>query len=441
MRSVLSWNHLGYIKYVSVIILICLKFNVYAQALFVDKSDFFYQISPIYDFKQSIVSLTFDDGYDSQFKIGIPILKKRIIPATFYIITDRVDSVTKSLLFDNLSKDIEIGSHTVSHPDLVKIGNAKANEELLNSRSFLQKYFGINSGLTMSYPWGIYNSSVKQIAKSIYLAARSTDIGFNSLYTLDRYALKMQNFHKRVGAYKANMWVDHAIQNQLWLIEMIHGINNTGYSPIDSKALIEHLDYIKEVEDKIWCGTISNVIKYIDESKKAKIECNLCNDTIYKIRINDFMDDSIYNQPLSVKIKVPGNWDSIWISNSEKIKTEYYNKSKFILFNALPDNQLLTIRPGLISVPEKDIGIRLVYLSANPFFDNIRLALEVFDQSDIDIVLCDMNGKLLIHQEEKAVIGVINLFFDTSGISNGVYFLRVNSTDGSYKIIKKLVKI
>jgi hypothetical protein len=51
-----------------------------------------------------------------------------------------------------------------------------------------------------------------------------------------------------------------------------------------------------------------------------------------------------------------------------------------------------------------------------------------------------MNGKLLIHQEEKAVNGNINLFFNTSGIKSGVYFLRVSSNGGDY-IIKKLVKI
>ena len=221
---------------------------------------------------------------------------------------------------------------------------------------------------------------------------------------------------------------------------MIHGINNEGFSPIDSKVLIEHLDYIKTLDDKIWCSTVSNVIKYIDESKNAKIECDFCNDTVFKIRINDFMDDNIFDQLLSIRIKVPDNWDSIWLSNNEKVKTTYYNNSKFILFNALPDNQLLTIRPRLISVSEKDSGIRLIYLSANPFNYEIILSLEVLDQKNIDIVLLDMNGKLLIHQEEKAVNGIINLFFNTSGISSGVYFLRVSSNGSDY-IFKKLIKI
>jgi len=432
--------HLRVHDYIILLILISLSFNLGAQRLVVDNSNFFYQISPIYDFKQSIISLTFDDGYITQFTVALPLLKERNIPATFYVITDRLDSVTRSLISENISQEFEIGSHTVTHADLVKTGSENAKMELLNSRSFLQRNFGLNAGLTMSYPWGIYNRSVEQVAKSIYLAARSTDPGYNSFYTLDRYALKTQSFDMHTEVYRANQWIDYAIQNHLWLVEMIHGINKIGYSPIDSNVLSEHLDYIKKVEDNIWCSTVSNVIKYINESKKTKVECDFCNDTIFKIRINDYMDDSVYNQTLSLRIKVPNNWNNITISNIENIKTEISNKSQFILFNALPDNQLLTIRPGSISVPEKESGIRLVYLSANPFFDNIKLAIEVFDQRDIDIILCDINGKLLIHQKEKNAFGVINLFFDTFGISNGVYILRVSSDRGDL-IIKKLVKI
>jgi chitin deacetylase len=405
----------------------------------VENSNFFYQIASIYDFKQSIVSLTFDDGYITQFTVALPLLKERNLPATFYIITGEVDSVKKSIISNNLSKDYEIGSHTVTHANLVEIGNEDAKMELLNSHSFLQRNFGINAGLTLSYPWGIYNSSVEQIAKDIYLAARSTDVGYNSLDRFDRYALKMQNFDKRTGVYRANSWVDFTIQNHLWLVEMIHGIKNVGYSPVDSKVLSDHLDYVANANDKTWFSTVSDVIKYLDESKNAEIEYEISSDTVYKFRIIDFLNDTIYNQPLSIEIKVPSNWENIWISDSIKLKTEYVNKSKFILFNALPDNKEITVRPKSISVPEKESGIRIVYLSPNPFFDNLRLSLDVLDQRDIDIILCDLNGRVFIHQMEKSANGTINLSFDSTEISKGIYLLRVSSK-GIETIVKKLVK-
>jgi hypothetical protein len=152
------------------------------------------------------------------------------------------------------------------------------------------------------------------------------------------------------------------------------------------------------------------------------------------------MNDSIYNQPLTIRIKVPDNWDSISISNAIKLQTKYYNKNKFIIFNVLPDNQLITIRPGKILVPDKESGIRLIFLSENPFFNEIQLSLEALNQQNIDITLTDMNGRLLIHQKETNVIGVTNMVFDTSVLSNGLYILRVIGY-GPTVITKKLMKI
>lgn len=428
------------IKISLVFLLSISEINLHAQRLTMDNSNFFYQISPIYDFKKSIVSLTFDDGYLSQFKTALPLLKSRNLPATFYVITANIDSTIKNLILENVSSEYEIGSHSVTHPDLSKISDADVHKELLDSRAYLKKYFGINAGLTMSYPFGRYNASITQITKSLYLAARTTDPGYNSFYSLNRFALKAYGFDDKTGITRANSRIDFAIQNHLWLVEMIHAIDNGTYISLDSITLSEHLDYIENSLDNIWCSNIGNVIKYFDESAGAKVECDLCNDTIFKIRLNDFLDDSIYNQPLSLRIKIPVNWDSLSISGINKFRTEYNNQSKFILFSALPDNNEITIKPGLITVPITEKGIRLVYLSANPFIDNIKFSLEVLDQQDLDIILCDMNGKLLIHQNQKRAVGVINFLFDTTAISKGVYYLKVNSSDGG-KIIKKMMKI
>jgi len=45
--------------------------NVNAQAIVIDNSGFFYQVAPLYGFKQSVVSLTFDDGSVNQCKIAL----------------------------------------------------------------------------------------------------------------------------------------------------------------------------------------------------------------------------------------------------------------------------------------------------------------------------------------------------------------------------------
>ena len=427
-------------KYIIPFFLIFLNFNIYAQKMQFDNSNLFYQIYPIYNFKHAVVSLTFDDGSKNHFKYGIPILRKMNIPATFYLITSAIDSTTKVLIQEDNTGLFEFGSHTVTHQNLVNIGNAEAKKELANSSSCLKSCYGLQAGLTMSYPWGFYNKSLEQLVKQTYLAARTTYPGYNSTVNMDLYALRTKNFDSVTQATTANEWVDYAVLNHLWLVEMLHGIEKVGYSPIDTPILIKHLVYIKQHDEDIWCSTVSDVAKYIYESKKAKVTCESCNDTVFNIRIDDSLNDSIYNHQLSIQIKVPPTWDSITISNGEKVKIEYANNSKFVLFNALPDNKLLTIRPKVISAPEIYTGMHLVFLSANPFVDNIKFSLEFFEQTDIEITLCNLSGQIFIQQKENSVIGVTNMNFDTSGIGKGVYVLKVNDNRGG-GIIKKLVKI
>lgn len=143
---------------------------------------------------------------------------------------------------------------------------------------------------------------------------------------------------------------------------------------------------------------------------------------------------------MSVRVKIPSNRDNISITNVTKYKIENSNGSKFILFNELPDNHLVTIRPGSKSAPKKESGIRLVYLSENPFFDHIKMSPEVLDTRDLDVFLSDINGRILAQQKEKSTSGIINLFFDTQEIKSGMYFISIRSS-GNKIFIKKMAKI
>lgn len=426
-------------KYIILAGLIFLGFNLNAQKLVVDNSGFFYQVAPLFDFKKSVVSLTFDDGSKNQFEIGMPMLKERGLPATFYLITNIIDTATNKLLAKNNSPEFEFGSHTSTHPDLIKIGDAEDRTELLSSKSFLKSNFGNDAGLTMSYPWGRYNPRVKKISSEYYMAARSTDPGYNSFYHLDRYSLKVQSFDRHTDLEMANAWVYSARNTNRWLIEMIHGINGIGYSPVDSGMFSAHLDFIKDSQNDIWCSTVSNVIKYIDESKNAIVECDLCSDSIYTIRVDDFLDDSVYDQLLTLRIKIPSYWEEVSVSDIEKPRIEINNKSKFVIFNALPDNSQHFIRPTFLSMPKEENGLKVVFMSENPFNDKIILTLESFEKCKIDVFLYDMSGRILIHQSEMSASGIINYFFNTSKMSSGAFILRVNSSNGQ-SIVRKFIK-
>ena len=426
-----------------VLALCLLSLIAYSQGSFTKTKDLYYQISPVPGFKKSVVSFTFDDGYLNQFRIGLPLLKEYNLPATFYLITGLLDSLTRKTITDNLTADYEIGSHTVTHADLANSVPENIDRELVNSRKTIQDYFGNANGLTLCYPWGLFNGYAKKSASVFYMGARSADIGYNSLNHFDRYAIKMQGFSENTKPDEANSWVDYAITNHLWLVEMIHGIDGEGFSPVSSLTLGEHLRYVCSNDSLIWCSTVANYIKYFEESQVADITCDECSDTVYKIRINDYLDDAIYNQPLSVMIKVPESWSDINVlckNHNEKVSEL---KPQYVTFDALPDGNQIIVRPSFLKdyYLQESYGLKLLYLTANPFIDELRITLEALNLQDIEVGLFDLNGMLLINQSVKSVEGIFDTYLETSKISSGIYILRIISLTDKVRFIKKMVKI
>ena len=66
--------------------------------------------------------------------------------------------------------------------------------------------------------------------------------------------------------------------------------------------------------------------------------------------------------------------------------------------------------------------------------------MEVLDTRDIEVLLCDMSGRILAEQKEKSANGVVNLYFDTNEIKSGLYLIRIRS-DNEDIFIRKMIKI
>ncbi|HEX2968900.1 MAG TPA: polysaccharide deacetylase family protein [Bacteroidales bacterium] len=416
------------------LLLLCHQINSFSQIIDDLKSPFFYQFSSTYKFKQAIVSLTFDDGRENQFKNALPLLHKMNLPATFYLITNEIDS-TIPAYFTN--KD-EVGSHTVDHSDLKALDSQSLQYELKKSHEDLINSFGKDAGLTIAYPWGSYNNAVISVTEQYYIAARTANIGYNSIVLYDKYALNVQSFDEKSSLKGVNSWIDHSINNRLWLIEMYHNISEDMLSP-KTGNFMRHLSYISDNADKIWCSTVSDVIKYSEEYKHAKVFCDFCNDTVYKIRIDDSLDDAFFNHPLSIKIKVPDSWEDISFSDSTAFRIENSGKKQFVLFDVVPDNHQISIKPQKTKPVIKEPGITLISQTSNPFFDNFDLSLQIVGSVEIEIRLFDIYGKTLFIEKKIENEGINTIRVNGSDLQDGMYILRVKSSSGQ-DIIKKIIK-
>jgi peptidoglycan/xylan/chitin deacetylase (PgdA/CDA1 family) len=120
------------------------------------------------------VVLTFDDSYESLARNALPLMQERGYMATVFVITGYVgllntwDVNLGGLRFRHLSWDElkslseagwEIGSHTVSHPDLTRIPTARLRSELVDSKRDLEDRLGRPTRF-VSFPFGRYNERV-----------------------------------------------------------------------------------------------------------------------------------------------------------------------------------------------------------------------------------------------------------------------------------------
>lgn len=203
-------------------------------------------------FKEGLVSLTFDDGWTSTYQNGLPLLKKYNLKSTQYIISGYIGApmyMNKTQIRQFKRQGSEIGSHTVSHPDLTTLSATDLTHELKDSQATLQSIFGKGEATSVASPYGTYNDNVIANMKLYYKAHRSTDAGFNSRDTFNPYNVVVQNVDYDTPNAQVEAWVAQAKADKTWLVLVYHQVEDT-MTPGDIYAvktsnLDAQLQYIK----------------------------------------------------------------------------------------------------------------------------------------------------------------------------------------------------
>ena len=160
-------------------------------------------------FPQRAVALTFDDGFRDFASDAAPILRKLALPATVFLPTDycgRANDwpgqpawVKAQPLMDwpqireLAAQGISFGAHSRTHRALTGLEPAEADEEIRSSRIEIEKQ--INSTVThFCYPYGLWNSAVRESVARHYQGACSTAAGVLEPHS-DPYALPRVDAH------------------------------------------------------------------------------------------------------------------------------------------------------------------------------------------------------------------------------------------------------
>jgi len=147
------------------------------------------EISKILAEGQKPIAITFDDGYEDAFTAAYPVLKKDGFTGTFYIIRNfvgRSEYMNQTQIDELSSAGMEIGSHSLDHPNLEKLSIDNQKKQIFDSK---------NSAATFCYPAGKYNNDTVALVKEAgYLTAVTTKSGIanqdSNLFELPRVRIK-----------------------------------------------------------------------------------------------------------------------------------------------------------------------------------------------------------------------------------------------------------
>jgi peptidoglycan/xylan/chitin deacetylase (PgdA/CDA1 family) len=107
------------------------------------------------------VSLTFDDAYENQWRYAVPLLRSHHMSGTFYVITADSDGpypccMSWAQLRILQGEGDDVGSHTVSHALLTRLGPARIRQQICASRQDMLRS-GIDDPVSFAYPFGSFN--------------------------------------------------------------------------------------------------------------------------------------------------------------------------------------------------------------------------------------------------------------------------------------------
>jgi len=120
------------------------------------------------------IVITIDDGFKSTYTLAYPVLKKYNFPATLFLYTDFIEKNSYSLTWEEIREmmknNIEIGSHTLSHCNLLRYKEnedydkyfSRIKKEIFLSKEILESKIGEKVKF-FAYPYGVYSPLIKNL--------------------------------------------------------------------------------------------------------------------------------------------------------------------------------------------------------------------------------------------------------------------------------------
>lgn len=116
---------------------------------------------------RTVVSLTFDDAYEDQWRYAVPLLRSHHMNATVYVITADSDGPYRCCMSWGQLRILQaegddVGSHTIDHPNLTRLTTVRVRSEVCGSRQDMLEH-GIYDPESFAYPFGSFDPAAERV--------------------------------------------------------------------------------------------------------------------------------------------------------------------------------------------------------------------------------------------------------------------------------------
>jgi len=233
---------------------------------------------------RAMVSLTYDDGLDSQVKHALPALNEFGLKGTFFVSGEALKNPARYPAWRGVAAaGHEIGIHTINHPcdisfDFVPKGfalqdydMARMREEIDENLRIVKDEFNYKSDkYVFAYPCGQSSLgknreiSYKPLIKEKFSAARGVQSIYADPISVDLYDVPC--FGVECNGGEMIEMVKKAAQNGVWLVFLFHGIEGD-YISVTEQAHRELVEYLSHNKDTILTDTFGNISSRISAKR------------------------------------------------------------------------------------------------------------------------------------------------------------------------------
>lgn len=399
-------------------------------------------------FANSAVSHTFDDNIQLQLDTVVPMFDEYGFNLTLYTMTDAWAPANWDDLNEAAANGHEIGSHSVTHTSFADLDDEGEAEELIDSQNSIQSEVSLAQSLTFAYPYCATGND--SLVNAHYIAARICS-GVTNPPTPSNFARISSIVAGDASSNKTGTDLNNTVRGgerlKGWTVFLFHGIDNSGgYSPIESREIKTHLDFLAEHPEDYWVDSFVNVVKYIKERNAVSV--TLLSETVdtVQVSVTDTLSNDIYNFPVSIEFQLSDGWDSASVHQNSKLLSSFVEDGN-LYFDVVPDSGTIFISKKAISTVEnekqQDIPKEAVLYRnyPNPFNPSTIIRFQLAANTNVTLKVFDTLGRevaALVDGFRNA--GEHKIEFSASDIPSGIYIYKLDTDNSSLTQRMTLIK-